>query len=192
MPGTLLAEEQPLTPSLQDNGTGSRVKSLEPVAICGMACRLPGGISTPEELWQFLISKQDGRSRVPASRYNTDGHSSRIPGKPGQTRSDYGYFINDDLQTFDASCFGMSVAELERCDPQQRLMLMAACESIADAGEVGVAGRQVGVYMGVSERGWGDLYEKESQNYGSYNMLGTGDFALSNRISYELDLKGPR
>jgi acyl transferase domain-containing protein len=86
----------------------------------------------------------------------------------------------------------MSVAELERCDPQQRLMLMAACESIADAAEGPVAGRRVGVYMGVSERGWGDLYEKETQNYGAYSMLGTGDFALSNRVSYELDLKGPR
>ncbi|KAK4183707.1 lovastatin diketide synthase LovF [Podospora australis] len=166
---------------------------MEPIAICGMACRLPGGISSPQELWEFLVSKRDGKSRVPADRYNTDGHSSRIPRKPGSTRSDFGYFIDDDLQSFDASVFGMSVAELERCDPQQRLMLLAAYESVADAGEErgSIAGRRVGVYMGVSERGWGDLYEKETQNYGQYSMLGTGDFALSNRVSYELDLKGP-
>ena len=174
------------------NSTTLKAKIMEPIAICGMACRLPGGISSPDELWELLVSKRDARSRVPADRYNTDGHSSRIPRKPGSTRSDYGYFIDDDLSTFDASCFSMSVAELERCDPQQRLMLMAAYESVADAAEGPLAGRRVGVYMGVSERGWGDLYEKETQNYGSYSMLGTGDFALSNRVSYELDLKGPR
>jgi hypothetical protein len=67
------------------NGVDSSTKprsSFEPVAICGMACRLPGGVSSPAELWEFLLAGRDGRGRVPASRYNIKGHysSSKRPG----------------------------------------------------------------------------------------------------------------
>ncbi|KAJ3494818.1 hypothetical protein NLG97_g3829 [Lecanicillium saksenae] len=162
----------------------------DPIAICGMACRLPGGIKTPEQLWTFLTNKQDGRSRVPESRYNTDGFSS-TRSKPGATRTDYGYFIEDDLRNFDASRFHMSVKELERCDPQQRLLLQVSQECVDDAGEVGISGRRIGVYIGDMQRGWSDVYEKEAQNYGTYHLLGLDDFALANRVSYEMNLKGP-
>ncbi len=163
----------------------------DPIAICGMACRLPGGIKTPEELWTFLTNKQDGRSRVPESRYNTDGFSS-TRSKPGATRTDYGYFIEDDLRNFDPSRFHMSVKELERCDPQQRLLLQVSQECVDDAGEVGTSGKRIGVYVGDMQRGWSDVYEKETQNYGTYHLLGLDDFALANRVSYEMNLKGPR
>jgi hypothetical protein len=173
------------------NGHNGTSKQDEPIAICGMACRLPGGIASPQSLWDFLITKQDGRSRVPESRYNTDAFSSTT-GKPGTTRTDYGYFLSDDLRTFDASRFHMSVKELERLDPQQRLLLHVAQECVDDAGETDTSGARIGVYVGDMQRGWSDVYEKESQNYGTYHLLGLDDFALANRVSYEMNLKGPR
>ncbi|KUI71938.1 Lovastatin diketide synthase LovF [Cytospora mali] len=186
------------TPNLDDGHSTSRnaadktgpMQVMEPMAICGMACRLPGGITSPESLWKFLIEKRDARSRVPESRYNTDAYSSKRE-KPGTTRTDYGYFIDDDLRSFDPSCFHMSVKELERCDPQQRLMLLVARECVDDAGETDIAGNRIGVYVGVSQRGWWNMYEKETQNYGTYHLLGLDDFTMSNRVSYEMDLKGP-
>ncbi|CAJ2508142.1 Uu.00g093280.m01.CDS01 [Anthostomella pinea] len=176
------------------NGDGvdgsTPVTKFEPVAICGMACRLPGGIKSPQGLWEFLLDRQDGLSRVPGDRYNTDAWSSRT-GKPGATHSDYGYFISDDLLAFDSTCFNMSVKELERCDPNQRLMLLTARECADDAGEADLRGKRVGVYVGCSVQGWSDMYEKEVQNYGTYHILGLGNVAMSNRVSYEMDLKGP-
>lgn len=86
----------------------------------------------------------------------------------------------------------MSVKELEHLDPQQRLMLFVSRECVDDAGEADVAGKHIGVYMGTSVKGWSDMDEKEVQSYGAYDLLGMGYFALSNRVSYEMGLSGPR
>ncbi|KAI1098293.1 putative polyketide synthase [Jackrogersella minutella] len=161
-----------------------------PIAICGMACRLPGGVSSPQQFWDFLIEGRDGRSRVPKTRYNTDAYFSRT-GKPGTTRSHYGYFIDDDLHTFDSSSFNMSVRELEHLDPQQRLMLFVSRECVDDAGEGDVKGRHIGVYMGTTVKDWSDMDEKDVQSFGAYDLLGMSYFALSNRVSYEMGLSGP-
>ncbi|EJP67836.1 polyketide synthase, putative [Beauveria bassiana ARSEF 2860] len=195
MPGVLKIHDSGSQSPLQsyavsETSSANGNAAKDPIAICGMACRLPGGIENPEQLWTFLTNKQDGRSRVPESRYNTDGFSS-TRSKPGATRTDYGYFIDDNLRGFDASRFHMSVKELERCDPQQRLLLQVSQECIDDAGEMGTSGRRIGVYVGDMQRGWSDVYEKETQNYGTYHLLGLDDFALANRVSYEMNLKGP-
>ncbi|PMB71845.1 Lovastatin nonaketide synthase mokA [Beauveria bassiana] len=196
MPGVLKDHDSGSQSPLQsyavsETSSANGNAAKDPIAICGMACRLPGGVKNPEQLWTFLTNKQDGRSRVPESRYNTDGFSSKRS-KPGATRTDYGYFIDDNLRSFDASRFHMSVKELERCDPQQRLLLQVSQECIDDAGEMGTSGRRIGVYVGDMQRGWSDVYEKETQNYGTYHLLGLDDFALANRVSYEMNLKGPR
>ncbi|KAM3547014.1 hypothetical protein ARSEF1564_000055 [Beauveria bassiana] len=195
MPGVLKDHDSGSQSPLQsyavsETSSANGNAAKDPIAICGMACRLPGGVKNPEQLWTFLTNKQDGRSRVPESRYNTDGFSSKRS-KPGATRTDYGYFIDDNLRSFDASRFHMSVKELERCDPQQRLLLQVSQECIDDAGEMGTSGRRIGVYVGDMQRGWSDVYEKETQNYGTYHLLGLDDFALANRVSYEMNLKGP-
>lgn len=94
-----------------------------PIAICGMAMRLPGGISNGDELWDFLLNKKDARSEVPAERYNADAFHGE---------GHHGYFLKDiDLQGFDASHFRVSRFEVERMDPQQRLMLeLARCARV--------------------------------------------------------------
>ncbi|KAK8074182.1 polyketide synthase [Apiospora phragmitis] len=118
------------------NGT----PKFTPIAICGMACRLPGGITCPGDLWDLLISKGDARSRVPESRYNVSSFYSPTK-KPGHVVSEYGYFLDDDLGALDTSYFPMARSELEVLDPQQRLLFEVTKESLDDAGEVGSGAR---------------------------------------------------
>ncbi|KAI1873220.1 uncharacterized protein JN550_003473 [Neoarthrinium moseri] len=163
-----------------------------PIAICGMACRLPGGITSPPELWDLLLSKSDARMRVPKTRYNVSAFHWPTK-KPGHVISEYGYFLDDtvDLGALDTNVFPMPRSELEVLDPQQRLLFEVTKESLDDAGEVGWKGSNIGVYVGSFGNEWYDVIQKESQRYGTYHISHSYDFALSNRVSYELDLHGP-
>lgn len=108
-----------------------------PVAICGMAVRLPGGLTSPQDFWDFLISKGDARGRVPNSRYNISAYHS-TSGRPGTIATEYGYFLDESVKlgSLDASRFSLSRAELEFAGPEQRLMLEVVREALDDAGEV--------------------------------------------------------
>ena len=108
-----------------------------PIAICGMALRLPGGLESPQDLWDFLLAKGDARSRVPESRYNISAYHSDS-GRPGTIATQYGYFLDDNVKlgSLDAARFSLSRAELEFADPQQRRMLEVVREAFDDAGEI--------------------------------------------------------
>lgn len=164
-----------------------------PIAICGMALRLPGGLTTPQELWEFLLAKGDARSRVPQSRYNLSTFYSPT-GKPGTVSTEHGYFLDDsvDLGALDTSFFTMPRTEVERADPQQRLLLEVARECFEDAGVTNWRGKTIGCYVGNFGEDWLEMFTKETQQWGMHRVVGTGDFVLSNRISYEMDLRGPR
>lgn len=176
------------------NGADNTSQGSGPVsiAICGMACRLPGGLHNPEQLWEFLVAKKDARTRVPASRYNVDAYYSPHV-KPGSVKSEYGYFLDEsiDLGSLDGSFFNLGRSEAERADPHQRQMLEVVRECIDDSGETNLRGGLVGCYMGSFGEDWIEMWAKESQQWGT-RVAGTGDFILSNRVSYEMDLHGPR
>ncbi|KAF2814498.1 polyketide synthase [Mytilinidion resinicola] len=173
--------------STTPNGT---TEGFLPIAICGMACRLGGGIRSPEDLWKFLVDKGDGKVEVPSNRYNIDSFYSPTK-KPGTVITRHAYFIDDDLTGLDGSFFNMSAAEIERCDPQQRQMLEVAREAIEDAGVTGWRGSNTGVYMGSYGDDWADMLYKEPQPAGVHNVMGQYDFVIANRVSYEMDLRGP-
>lgn len=164
-----------------------------PIAICGMACRLPGGLATPDELWDFLLAKKDGRCRVPESRYNVDSYYSDTK-KPGTVPTQYGYFLDEsvDIGALDISFFTMTRSEVERADPQQRLMLEVAREAFEDAGVTDWRGKTIGTYIGNFGEDWLGMLERETQPWGIHRISGSGDFAVANRLSYEFDLQGPR
>ncbi|MCJ1357758.1 MAG: hypothetical protein MMC33_007754 [Icmadophila ericetorum] len=169
---------------------GIKSNHQAPIAICGMAVRLPSGLSTPQQLWNFLLAKGDARSRVPKSRYNLSAfHNST--GKPGTVITEYGYFLDEDIGNLDTSFFSMPRMEVERTDPQQRLMLEATRECLEDAGETNWRGKRIGCYMGVLGDDWCEMFARETQNWGPYRLTGYGVYVLSNRISYEMDLQGP-
>ena len=162
-----------------------------PIAICGISLRLPAGLKTPQQLWDFLLAGGDARSRIPSSRYNVAAFHDP-GGKHGTVMTEYGYFLDEDIGALDTSFFSMPRTEVERTDPQQRLMLEVARECFEDAGETAWRGKRIGCYMGSLGEDWCEMSAKETQNWGPYRYTGYGDFALSNRVSYEMDLQGPR
>ncbi|EFQ96902.1 fatty acid synthase S-acetyltransferase [Nannizzia gypsea CBS 118893] len=162
---------------------------VPPVAIVGMAMRLPGSIHSAEEFWEFLVKKGDARSRVPESRFNIDAfHDSS---KPGSVKTEYGYFLHEDPAYVDAPFFSMSKYEAANLDPQQRLLLEVVWECLETGGQTGWRGKDIGCFVGSFGEDWLDMSSKDTQDIDRIRALGTGDFALSNRISYEYDLKGP-
>lgn len=103
------------------NAAAVRGNPPKPIAICGMACRLPRGIRTPQQLWEFLLAGNDARSKVPDSRYNIEAFYDPS-GKPGTTKTQHGYFLDEDLANLDTSFFFMPRTEAEQMDPQQCLI----------------------------------------------------------------------
>ena len=164
------------------------------VAIVGMGCRLPGNVSGPDQLWDFLLARGDGIIEVPADRWNLDRYYDPDPDMPGRMYTRSGGFLQASLWDFDPEFFGISPREASTMDPQQRLLLEVAQEAMDDAGVSGrVAGRPVGVYMGA------DCSDNMLLRTG-FMTLGTVDShsstastftMLSNRISYVYDLRGP-
>lgn len=157
-----------------------------------MGTRLPGGISTPEQFWDLLINKKDGRCQVPESRYNVKAfHGEGLQKSP--VASDQGYFLKDvNLKTFDAPFFSMKRNEVELLDPQQRLLLEAVWECMERAGQTDWRGTNIGCYVGSFGEDWHDLTTVDTQSSSNLKITGSGDFSLSNRVSFEYDLKGPR
>lgn len=164
----------------------------QPIAIVGMGMRLPGGIHSSDDFWKLLVEKGDGRCRVPGNRYNIDAFQSS-KGTRGTVKSQYGYFLQDsEFERFDAAFFSMNQTEVEKLDPQQRMLLEVVWECMESGGQREWRGRNIGCYVGVFGEDWLDLSAKDPQHLGMYRITGSGDFALSNRVSYEYDLKGPR
>ena len=163
-----------------------------PIAIIGMAMRLPGGVNSAASFWDLIMNKASGRCRVPADRYNIDAfHDPRARSKTVKT--EYGHFIdNYDLQHFDASFFSMTKSEVEKLDPQQRMLLEIVRECLESAGKISWRGDRIGCYVGSFGEDWLDLGAKDTQPTGMYRITGSGDFVQANRVSYEFDFKGPR
>ncbi|CAG8947878.1 unnamed protein product [Penicillium salamii] len=163
-----------------------------PMAICGMAVRLPGGIRNDAQLWEFLLAKGDARSRIPSSRYNVSSYHSKS-GNHGTSKSEYGYFLDDsiDLGTLDTSFFSFTKLELEYIDPSQRQLLEVVRECFESAGEVNFRGRDIGCFVGSFGDDWTESLTHDDQTSAKYPLMVGGDFAIPNRVSYEYDLHGP-
>nr|WVH32751.1 zinc finger protein [Trichoderma asperellum] len=161
-----------------------------PIAIVGIGLKLPGGITTTDEYWDLLINKKSTQTQVPNNRFGAHAFESKL-GTPGTLKSTYGHYLEGDLEKWDASFFSMSKAEVEKLDPQHRLLLEVIWECMEAGGQKNWRGRNIGCYVGVFGEDWLDLYAKDPQHLGTHRILTGGDFALSNRASYEYDLKGP-
>ncbi|KAK7718985.1 Type I Iterative PKS [Diaporthe eres] len=165
---------------------------VEPVAICGMGMRLPGGIKDAAGFWDMLYNGRSGRCEVPKDRYNADAWYG--PGKLGHTPSKYGYFLDGiDLGNTDSSFWSMTKEEIEAMDPQQRLTLEVVYECLQSAGQKPseLRGRKVGVYVGSFEGDWMELDGRDTQHYHMYRLTGYGDYMSANRIHYEFGFMGP-
>ena len=176
---------------LRNGITDGACNVVEPVAIVGMAMRLPAGIRCAEDFWDLLMNKGDGRCRVPPSRYNVDAWYG--PGKPGHTGTYYGHFLDDlNLAHIDVSFWSISKHEAESMDPQQRLMLEIVYECLENAGAKDWRGTDVGCYIGNFGEDWADMDSQDAQSSHVYRLSGYDNSILSNRVSYEFDFRGPR
>ncbi|KAH7195357.1 polyketide synthase [Fusarium oxysporum] len=160
------------------------------IAICGIALRLPEGISNCEDYWDLLYRGLDARRPIPSSRFNIGGFNDSLGGKDS-IKAKHGYFIEDDISCLDTSFFSLTKNGLERVDPQQRLLLEVTHECLEDAGENRYRGKQVGCYVGTFGDDWLIMNAKEPLQGGLYATTGGADLMMANRISYEHGFQGP-
>lgn len=143
-------EGQPAIPSPQTPNNASSSFVQEPVAIIGVSCRLPGNISDPRTLWDFLESGGVASTDVPASRFSLKEHHDGSR-KPGTMRPPGGMFLEHvGLESFDASFFQISRAEAVSMDPNQRQLLEVIYEGLENAGVSlsSIDGARVGCFIG--------------------------------------------
>jgi acyl transferase domain-containing protein len=135
---------------LPDGPSGSR-KSM-PIAIVGMACRMPGNVATPAEFWELCTRARSGWTEIPKTRFDNTRFHHPNPGKGGTLNPIGGNFLNVDLAAFDAPFFGLTEKEAISMDPQQRLLLECTFEALENAGipKHTIVGKNVGVFIGGS------------------------------------------
>ena len=154
----------------------------EPVAIVGMACRFPGGVSSPEALWDLVSSGRDGISSFPRDRgWDVDGVYDPEPAVPGKTYAREGGFLHE-AGEFDADFFNISPKEASQTDPQQRLLLEVSWEALERAGidPHAMKSSATGVFVGV-------VYH----DYPAAKSTGAMASVASGRVAYTLGLEGP-
>ncbi|OBH83895.1 sulfolipid-1 biosynthesis phthioceranic/hydroxyphthioceranic acid synthase [Mycobacterium scrofulaceum] len=169
-----------------------RAATATPVAVIGMACRLPGGIDSPQRLWEALLRGADFVGEIPADRWDADLYYDPEPGVPGRSVTRWGAFL-DDVGGFDCDFFGMTEREATAIDPQHRLLLETSWDAIEHAGldPARLSHSQTGVFVGLTHGDYELLSADCGAAEGPYGFTGTSNSFASGRVAYTLGLHGP-
>ncbi|RCI10044.1 hypothetical protein L249_8500 [Ophiocordyceps polyrhachis-furcata BCC 54312] len=167
-----------------------QTSTKEPVAVVGVACRFPGGASSPSKLWDLLCEKRDVQQNI--SRFNVDAFYDEDGEKAGCTNAKKAYLLSEDIRKFDAAFFRTSPHEAESMDPQQRLLLETVYEATEDAGiPLKADGSNTAVYVGNMTGDYHEMLLRNPQHLPKYMATGTARSILANRVSYFFNWKGP-
>ncbi|MHC5909261.1 acyl carrier protein, partial [Streptomyces sp. S6] len=176
----------------QDAPTRAAVRATDPIAIVSMACRYPGGVRSPEDLWDLVSSGRDAIGPFPANRgWDLERLYAPDLTQPGASATHEGGFLYD-AGKFDAAFFGISPREALAADPQQRLMLEVTWEAFERAGipPGSLEGTSAGLYVGVMYHDYANGAADNDARLEGYVMPGMGS-AISGRVAYTLGLEGP-
>lgn len=165
----------------------------EPLAIVGMACRFPGGVNNPEDLWQFVVAGGDAIGPFPSDRdWDLDTIYHPDPAHTGTSYVREGGFLQNACE-FDAAYFGIGPREATAMDPQQRLLLEVSIEAIQSAGipTDSLKGTRTGVFTGLTDQAYGPPLAAPGDELEGYVLTGASTSVASGRVAYDLDLAGP-
>ncbi|WSA32539.1 SDR family NAD(P)-dependent oxidoreductase [Micromonospora peucetia] len=162
----------------------------EPIAIVGMACRYPGGITSPDDLWRVVEDGTDAIGEFPTSR-GWDLAALFAGDGPGTCSATAGGFLHD-ADEFDAEFFGISPREALAMDPQQRVLMETAWEALEHAGipPASLRGSDTAVFTGLHVQNYGRLGHSEEDGVDGFLITGTASSVASGRVAYALGLEG--
>ncbi len=170
----------------------SKRSRREPIAILGMAMRLPGGVTTPQRFWEALAGGENLIAPIPAERWEANEYLDADPDHPGTMYDRHGGFLTG-IDEFDAEFFGINPREAASMDPQQRLLLELTWEALERAAidPKTLAGAPAGVYLGLSNSDYARFSMSDAREIDAYASVGSALSIAAGRISYFLGARGP-
>ncbi|KAK4156109.1 hypothetical protein C8A00DRAFT_41378 [Chaetomidium leptoderma] len=167
-------------------------KTQTPIAVIGLACRLPGNCNSPEQFWQLLLDGRVADTTPPDSRFSLKGHYDGSL-RPWTMRSPGGMFIDADPKNIDAGFFGLSQVDAISMDPQQRQLLEVVYEGLENSGLTleSIKSTLFGCFVGSYASDYSDIQTRDPEDRTPSFTVGSGRAMLSNRISHFLNIRGP-